>query len=120
MVYGNGLFVSLQNTDSVIRNLLVRYLYDAHLNVCYLNKYIVQMRMGGLSTDSNKRKQMLKEDIMLYRKHNLHPAHVIKLLKMSWKVPQFISAMLHKNRPLNRVQDDKCFSKEIYDNAKIR
>ena len=101
-------------------DLLVRYLYDAHLNVCYLNKYIVQMRMGGLSTDNNRRKQMRKEDIMLYRKHNLHPAHLIKLLKMAWKVPQFISAMLHKNRSLKREQDDKCFSKEIYDNAKIR
>lgn len=35
-------------------DLLVRYLYEADLKVYYLNKYIVKMRMGGLSTDAGK------------------------------------------------------------------
>ncbi len=38
-------------------DLLVRYLYEADLKVHYLNKYIVKMRMGGLSTDAGKSKQ---------------------------------------------------------------
>lgn len=37
-------------------DLLVRYLYEANLKVYYLNKYIVKMRMGGLSTDAGKSK----------------------------------------------------------------
>ena len=37
-------------------DLLVRYLYEADLKVYYLNKYIVKMRMGGLSTDAGKSK----------------------------------------------------------------
>ena len=72
---------------------LFRYLYEADLNVQYLNEYIVRMRMGGLSTDSAKRKQMWKEDIRMYKSHGLNPT-LTKLEKMAWKVPQFITARL--------------------------
>ena len=44
-------------------DLLVRYLLTGGLTVTYLNEYIVRMRMGGLSTDSAKRKKMWEEDI---------------------------------------------------------
>lgn len=70
---------------------LFRYLYEADLKVSYLKEYIVRMRMGGLSTDSKKRKQMWEEDIRMYRSHGLNPT-ITKLEKMAWKVPQFISA----------------------------
>lgn len=69
---------------------LVRYLYEADLKVSYLDEYIVRMRMGGLSTDSKRRKQMWKEDIRMYKKHGFH-ALPTKLMKMAWKIPQFIS-----------------------------
>ena len=72
---------------------LVRYLYEANLKVAYLNEYIVRMRMGGLSTDSKKRKQMWDEDIRMYKSHGFAPLPT-KLMKMAWKVPQFISAKL--------------------------
>lgn len=72
---------------------LVRYLYEADLKVTYLNEYIVRMRMGGLSTDSRRRKQMWDEDIRMYKSHGF-PALPTKLMKMAWKVPQFISAKL--------------------------
>ena len=52
---------------------LFRYLYEADLKVEYLNEYIVRMRMGGLSTDSAKRKQMWQEDVRMYRSHGLPP-----------------------------------------------
>lgn len=74
---------------------LFRYLYDADLKVSYLKLYIVRMRMGGLSTDSKRRKQMWKEDIRMYRSHGLNP-RITKLEKMAWKIPQFISAMFKK------------------------
>lgn len=69
---------------------LVRYLYEADLKVSYLNEYIVRMRMGGLSTDSKRRKQMWDEDIRMYKEHGF-PALPTKLMKMAWKIPQFIS-----------------------------
>ena len=75
-------------------DLLVRYLYKAHLKVEYLHRRIIRMRMGGLSTDSKKRRQMWDEDIRLYTAHGFHPAIMTKLMKMAWKVPQFIKAKL--------------------------
>lgn len=72
---------------------LVRYLYEANLKVSYLDEYIVRMRMGGLSTDSKRRKMMWKEDIRMYKAHGFH-ALPTKLMKMAWKIPQFISAKL--------------------------
>lgn len=72
-------------------DLLFRYLYMSKLNVTYLKRKIIRMRMGGLSTDSEKRKQMFKEDLRMYRSHGRWGLPS-KLLKMLWKVPQFIEA----------------------------
>ena len=72
-------------------DLLVRYLYKAHLNVVYMKRKIIRMRMGGLSTDSEKRKLMWNEDIRLYKSHGFC-ATPVKIMKMAWKVPQFIEA----------------------------
>ena len=75
---------------------LVRYLYKAHLKVEYLGKYVVRMRMGGLSTDSQKRKEMWKEDVEMYRENGFWGVPE-KILKMCWKVPQFVKAKLKRN-----------------------
>ena len=72
-------------------HLLVRYLYKANLKVAYLKRRIIRMRMGGLSTSSEKRKLMWDEDIRLYKELGF-PPHITKVLKMMWKVPQFITA----------------------------
>ena len=76
-------------------DLLVRYLLTGGLTVTYLNEYMVRMRMGGLSTDSAKRKKMWEEDIRVYVSHGLWPT-LTKLEKMAWKVPQFVLALLKK------------------------
>lgn len=76
--------------------LLVRYLYESRLHVEYLGKYILKMRMGGLSTDAARRIQMWKEDIRLYKEHGFWGVPE-KLMKMGWKVPQFIGAKLKHN-----------------------
>lgn len=72
---------------------LVRYLYEADLKVYYLNEYIIRMRMGGVSTNSKRRKKMWEEDIRMYKNHGFNPTFT-KLQKMAWKIPQFISAKL--------------------------
>lgn len=72
-------------------DLLLRYLICGDLTVTYLNKYIIRMRMGGLSTDSEKRKLMWHEDIRMYNSHGMNPI-LTKIEKMLWKVPQFIAA----------------------------
>lgn len=70
---------------------LFRYLLGGELSVTYLHEYIVRMRMGGLSTDSARRKQMWKEDIRMYQSHGMNST-LTKIEKMLWKVPQFIGA----------------------------
>ncbi len=72
-------------------DLLVRYLYKAQLKVVYFHRKIIRMRMGGLSTDREKRKQMWNEDIRMYQSHGFWPVPT-KIMKMMWKVPQYIEA----------------------------
>lgn len=75
---------------------LVRYLYRAKLKVAYLNRRVIRMRMGGMSTDSEKRRLMWDEDIRLYTAHGFRPAILTKLMKMTWKIPQFVKAKFMK------------------------
>ena len=72
-------------------DLLVRYLYKTKLKVHYLKRKIIRMRMGGLSTDSEKRRQMWNEDVRMYGTHGFLPVPT-KVMKMMWKVPQFVEA----------------------------
>ncbi len=76
-------------------DLLFRYLYMANLKVTYLKRKIIRMRMGGLSTDSAKRKLMWDEDVRMYRSHGRWGVPT-KIMKMIWKVPQFIEAKFMK------------------------
>lgn len=71
---------------------LFRYLLGGELSVAYLPEFIVRMRMGGLSTDSKRRKKMWEEDVRMYSSHGMNPT-ITKLEKMMWKVPQFVKAL---------------------------
>ena len=57
---------------------------------------IALMRMGGMSTDSAKRKKVWDEDIRVYTGYGFKPETLTKLKKMEWKVPQFIQAKFMK------------------------
>ena len=46
---------------------LLRLLLRKDINVHYLQRYIVKMRMGGLSTDRKRRKQMWQEDVAIFK-----------------------------------------------------
>lgn len=74
-------------------DLLFRYLVGGSLSVSYLHENIIRMRMGGMSTDSARRKQMWKEDVRMYNSHGISPVRA-KIEKMLWKVPQFVKAKL--------------------------
>lgn len=76
-------------------DLLFRYLLGGDLTVTYLKEYIIKMRMGGMSTDKERRKQMWKEDIRMYNTHGMSPT-ITKIEKMLWKVPQYVKAKLMK------------------------
>lgn len=76
-------------------DLLFRYLYMANLKVTYLKRKIIRMRMGGLSTDSAKRKLMWDEDVRMYRAHGRWGIPT-KIMKMMWKIPQFVEAKFIK------------------------
>lgn len=72
---------------------LLRVLLHPNLRIHYLHRYVIRMRMGGLSTDFSQRKLMWQEDLRAFRMHGL-PPRWSKLQKMAWKIPQFISAKL--------------------------
>ncbi len=72
---------------------LIRYMYNANFKVTYYNKYVVKMRMGGVSTDPCKMIQKWVEDIRLYRSHGFNPYWTLACKILS-KIPQFISAKL--------------------------
>ena len=73
-------------------NLLVNYLYNCQLKVAYLPEFVTRMRMGGMSTDPVKRRKMWNEDIRVYTGYGFKPVVLTKLMKMMWKVPQFVKA----------------------------
>lgn len=76
--------------------LLVRYLTMDSIKVSYMKRRnTVMMRMGGLSTDSAKRKMMWDEDIDVYTRHGFKLPTIKKLEKMMWKVPQFILGLIN-------------------------
>ncbi|MCQ2258452.1 MAG: glycosyltransferase [Bacteroidaceae bacterium] len=79
-------------------DLLVRYMYRKDVKVGYLDRYVVKMRMGGLSTDAKRRWQMMEEDLRMYRTNHFEPAFMTKICKMSWKVPQFVKAKIINTR----------------------
>ena len=70
---------------------LLRLLLPGDLNVVYLQENIIKMRMGGLSTNSEKRRQMWREDEQIYNSHGLSP-RLSKIEKVLWKLPQYVRA----------------------------
>ena len=74
-------------------DLLYRYLFKDNLKVVYIKKMMIIMRMGGLSTDKEKRKQMFWEDVRMYRSHGRWGIPT-KIMKMCWKIPQYIEARI--------------------------
>jgi len=75
---------------------LIYYLHEYPLRICYLPLNVIRMRMGGLSTNPKHRSRMFKEDVKIYGDYGFSNPSFIKLMKMGWKVPQFINALLRR------------------------
>lgn len=74
-------------------DLLVRYLLHDGVKVKYMaNRFVTRMRMGGMSTDSAKRRKMWQEDMRVYRGHGFRFVTLTKIEKIMWKIPQFVLA----------------------------
>lgn len=56
---------------------LLRYLYKYKIKMCYINTYIVKMRMGGLSTNAKRAFEVLYEDYKIYKYHGLAAISVV-------------------------------------------
>ncbi len=72
--------------------LLIKYLYNDDIKVTYLHEYVIKMRMGGLSTTGAHMSHVWAEDILLYRQYGFKHPKLLKLMKIAWKIPQYISA----------------------------
>ena len=76
-------------------DLLVRYLLRDDVKVSYLsNRNAVKMSMGGLSTDSAKRKKVWDEDVKVYSSNGFRYPTITKIKKVIRKIPQFILAKI--------------------------
>ena len=75
---------------------LIYYLHEAPLRICYLPINVIRMRMGGLSTNPKHRTRMFVEDVKIYNDYGFSNPNLIKMMKMSWKVPQFINALFRR------------------------
>lgn len=75
---------------------LIYYLHEAPLRVGYLPAYVISMRMGGLSTNPHHSRRIWAEDVSIYRDYGFRAPRAMKLMKMGWKVPQFINALLRR------------------------
>lgn len=75
-------------------DLLVRLLNQAEVRTAYLPRFVVRMRIGGLSTDSSLRRKMWREDVAVYAANGYRWPCLTKVEKMAWKLPQFVRAKL--------------------------
>lgn len=70
---------------------LLRILYKTNLNVQYMNRYVVIMAYGGLSTSWSKTFLRWREDLGIYYQHDISPRTAL-VKKVLSKVPQFLKA----------------------------
>lgn len=100
---------------------LIRTFYKENFKIHYLRKYIVRMRMGGLSTDPKKMLYKWKEDMSMYRKNGFQPQFTL-VCKILSKIPQFIEARFLKlqeerkkeNIPIEKLESDQTLKKNMY------
>jgi len=56
---------------------LLRILFKHKISIGYLNRYIVRMKIGGLSTNPKTILKVLKEDYAIYKKNGLMPISTV-------------------------------------------
>ena len=74
--------------------LLLTLLYQQRIKAVWLPQYVVRMQMGGASTDRERRKDMWREDVRVFRELGFRWPNLMKMMKMVWKPAQFIWAKI--------------------------
>ena len=77
--------------------LLLTLLYQQRIKAVWLPQYVVRMQMGGASTDRERRKDMWREDVRVFRELGFRWPNLMKMMKMAWKPAQYISASLARS-----------------------
>lgn len=80
---------------------LIEVLGDKDTKYAYLPLFVTKMRMGGLSTDRRRFQAVANEDFRVFTELGLGCPRLRKALKMMWKVPQYVRALLHMNGTRN-------------------
>ena len=70
---------------------LIRYLFENDLKIGFMDRVVVDMRMGGLSTSPKYAFCKWREDFKIFRLHGFNPIFLV-VFKVFRKVPQFIKA----------------------------
>ena len=78
-------------------------MYNTSLHVEFLNRYVVVMAYGGLSTSLSKTLLRWREDLGVYYRHGISPRTAL-VKKVASKIPQFVTAPLVM---LRRRKEDK-------------
>ncbi len=84
---------------------LLSLFFTHNITTAYLPQMVVNMRMGGASTDKGKRKAMWHEDIRVFREAGFRFPVVMKFLKMMWKPSQFVKAALLAPKSNDQKED---------------
>jgi len=70
-------------------------LFKSNFKFCFLDRYVVKMRLGGKSTTASLQKLKSKEDLDIIRRHKLL-GYFTLFCKIARKVPQYIKPLLVK------------------------
>ena len=73
---------------------LLTILYKHRINVAFLPRFVVKMKMGGASTDVHDQKDMWKEDVRVFQEIGFRYPTIMKMMKMLWKPSQFLRGKL--------------------------
>ena len=80
---------------------LLRYLFINKINIVYINSYLVKMRMGGISTSKKRAVEVFKEDLKIYKHHNISFRRAV-ILKKIRALLQYLRCKLQKiNKNVN-------------------
>ena len=73
---------------------LLNILYTHKIKSAFLPRFVVQMQMGGASTDVHRQWDMWKEDIRVFNEIGFRCPIAMKMMKMLWKPSQFLRGKL--------------------------
>ncbi len=78
----------------------LRWLTNREIKTCYLNRFVVRMRLGGKSTTAALQKKKSTEDLHIIKRYKLKGVYTLGF-KIARKIPQYIIPGVVKNADIN-------------------